>query len=127
LRYFRQSFSNRLHPLAGLQRTSAGVSAGFRQFPPVLDIAETPLLSATREVSAVSAVSAGRLWRAGCSTFALQKLWRLAALSARDFKLMGRSKDEGTADEESTTLSESQRKFSDTQKIYPATARCNTL
>jgi hypothetical protein len=37
------------------------VSAGFRQVPPVLDIAEKPLLSATQEVSALSALSAGQL------------------------------------------------------------------
>jgi hypothetical protein len=40
-------------------RMSVGVSGGLRQFPAALDIAEKPVLSAIREVSALSALSAG--------------------------------------------------------------------
>jgi hypothetical protein len=57
----------------------------------------------------------------------LQNLWRLSALSAVIFSSvtgdMGRSKEEGIADQESMSLSESQHLFSDTQRNRLAVGR----
>jgi hypothetical protein len=109
----------------------AGVSAGFRQFPPVLDIARKSCvfgLSGGFRPSRPfrrSLLEAPTARLSGCRTSGDVAHFALAIFSSVT-GVMGRSQEEGIADQESTSLSNSQQQFSGTQKKDAAAARHDT-